>query len=299
MAKRLRREPLWCARVLAHARAEERAASLMEEILGTAPVVYSEPGSDSIELSVYVEASRRPSRWEWSELARKLQALKGLAGRPAWRRVALRDWRHSWKRHFKPLTIGGRLLIRPSWSKRRARPGQAVVVLDPGLSFGTGQHPTTAFCLHEIVRNRLAGKPQSLLDLGTGSGILAIAAAKLGYAPVRALDHDPDCIRVARANARRNRVAHPLVIAAGDVTQLPLPPARRFGVVCANLLAPLLREQAHTIVAHVAPGGCLVVAGILVNEFRAVDDRLRDLHAVRLRARAEATWMSAAYRFPA
>ena len=82
-----------------------------------------------------------------------------------------------------------------------------MVVLDPGLSFGTGQHPTTGFCLEQLAAWRSAGIPQSCLDLGTGSGILAIAAAKLGYAPVKALDVDPDAVRTACANARRNRVS--------------------------------------------------------------------------------------------
>jgi ribosomal protein L11 methyltransferase len=82
-----------------------------------------------------------------------------------------------------------------------------VVILDPGLSFGTGQHPTTSFCLHEIARCRKNGHAaQSFLDIGTGSGILAIAAAKLGYQPVHAFDFDPESVRVARENARKNRV---------------------------------------------------------------------------------------------
>ena len=135
------------------------------------------------------------------------------------------DWAESWKRHFKPIEIGDALLVKPSWSKRRPRKNQAVVILDPGLSFGTGQHPTTAFCLREIVRLKLAKERgrlarefktrhhadepsalQSFLDIGTGSGILAIAAAKLGYQPVHAFDFDAEAVRIARANARANRV---------------------------------------------------------------------------------------------
>src|SRR5204863_8598964 len=92
-------------------------------------------------------------------------------------RLKRRDWAESWKAHFKPIEIGERLLIRPSWSKRAARRGQTVVVLDPGLGFGTGQHATKRFCLEQIVANRADGH-RSFLDLGTGSGILALAAAK-------------------------------------------------------------------------------------------------------------------------
>ncbi len=147
------------------------------------------------------------------------------------------DWAESWKRHFKPIEIRVKarpsaarqsasqppsLLVKPSWSRRRAAKNQAVVILDPGLSFGTGQHPTTAFCLHEIARCRQPGTAQSFLDIGTGSGILAIAAAKLGYAPVQAFDFDPESVRVAGDNARKNRVTGRLKLTRGDLAKLPL-----------------------------------------------------------------------------
>jgi SAM-dependent methyltransferase len=128
-----------------------------------------------------------------------------------------------------------------------------VVVLDPGLSFGTGQHPTTGFCLRELVRRRESGVEQSFLDLGTGSGILAIAAAKMGYTPVVALDFDPDCVRVAQNNARRNRVADRVTVRRGDVSCLSKHPRPRHDVVCANLVAPLLVKEADRIAAQVRP----------------------------------------------
>src|SRR5262249_32881962 len=89
-------------------------------------------------------------------------------------RLRHEDWANSWKRHFKPLEIGRKLLIRPGWSRRKAKRGQAVITLDPGMSFGTGQHPTTEFCLQELARLRDEESEQSFLDVGTGSGILAI-----------------------------------------------------------------------------------------------------------------------------
>src|SRR5439155_23112501 len=113
------------------------------------------------------------------------------------------------------------LLLKPSWSRCRARRGQAVVVLDPGLSFGTGQHPTTRFCLEQIVARRTQDRGQSFLDMGTGSGILAIAAAKLGYHPVAAFDVDAHAVRIARANARKNGVADTLHPRRQDLRQLP------------------------------------------------------------------------------
>src|SRR5262249_31938257 len=155
-------------------------------------------------------------------------------------KVRQEDWAESWKRHFKPIEIGSTLLIRPGWSKRLARKGQATMILDPGLSFGTGQHPTTAFCLEQLVARRVRGQSQSLLDLGTGSGILAIAAAKLGYRPITAIDCDAEAARIARANARRNRVSHRVHFLQKDVAKLPGRPAEKYSMVCANLIAPIL-----------------------------------------------------------
>ena len=131
------------------------------------------------------------------------------------------NWAESWKRHFKPMEIGGALLIKPGWSRRRARPGQRVVVLDPGLSFGTGHHATTAFAWNNWPPAAAPAR-QSFLDMGTGSGILAIAAAKLGYSPVQAFDFDPEAIRVSRANARRETACKNRVRPRRqDLTRLP------------------------------------------------------------------------------
>ena len=113
-------------------------------------------------------------------------------------RIKREDWAESWKKHFKAFEVGRSLLVKPSWIKRLPRAGQAVVVLDPGLSFGTGQHPTTAFCLSEIVRGEKKETSRSFLDIGTGSGILAIAAAKLNFRPVRAFDFDPASVAESR-----------------------------------------------------------------------------------------------------
>src|ERR1019366_8464695 len=146
--------------------------------------------------------------------------------------VSREDWAESWKLHFKPLLIGSALLLKPSWSRRRPGKGQAVVVLDPGLSFGTGRHPTTAFCLRQLVARRRSGESQSCLDIGTGSGILAIAAAKLGYAPVDAFDFDPEAVRIARANARRNGVAARIRFQRRDLTKLPRRSARQYSLIC-------------------------------------------------------------------
>jgi ribosomal protein L11 methyltransferase len=184
------------------------------------------------------------------------------------KRLEAQDWAESWKRHFKPLEIGKHLLVQPSWSRRRPRPNQALVVLDPGLSFGTGQHPTTEFCLHQLVACRPSGRQASLLDLRTGAGILAIAGVKLGYKPVVPIDNDPVAVQTARANAAVNRVTGKLRIQKRDVTRLS--GSQSFDLICANLTAELLQSAASHILGQLNPGGALVLAGILDTQFEDV-----------------------------
>ena len=228
-------------------------------------------------------------------------------------KVRLEDWAESWKRHFKPIEIGSALLIKPSWIKRKPRKNQAVVILDPGLSFGTGQHATTSFCLHQIVA--AVGRPpqilkkskgaalcreaatQSFLDIGTGSGILAIAAVKLGYQPVHAFDFDSEAVRVARANARVNRVGQKLKITRDDVMKLPLHPAQKFDLVCANLISNLLIAERRRIAAQLDRDGTLVLAGILKPEFTQVQKAFEDLGLKLAAAKSEKEWRSGSFCF--
>ncbi len=255
--------------------AEADVADVVERVFGQAPALYTDDETLITEVSVFLDAesglgATRRARLEAG--LRRLQAKGVPLGR--WRLktrlLPHRNWAEAWKRHFKPLPIGTDLLVKPTWSRRRALPGQAEVLLDPGLSFGTGHHPTTAFCLEHVVGCRAPGA--SFLDMGTGSGILAIAAAKLGYSPIEAFDFDPEAVRVAKANAVLNGVRRQVQIQRRDLARLPLRAPRTFDVVCANLLANLLIAQAPRITGRVAAGGTLVLAGILAGEF---DDVVR------------------------
>ena len=161
-------------------------------------------------------------------------------------------------------------LVKPSWIHRKPSRGVHEIILDPGLSFGTGHHATTRFCLEQIATLARQGRSLSLLDLGTGSGILAIGAAKAGLSPIRAVDNDPVAVEVAKANADVNSVARQIQFAKSDVSRLSLTPAKTYGVVCANILAVVLEAHATQIAAQVAPGGSLLAAGILTAQFTAV-----------------------------
>src|SRR6185503_13535169 len=237
----LKRLPLWKISVPVPAETEEAVGELLESVLGTPAVTWRDERTRRTVVSSYVDAPRAWSAEVRAQIEAGLTRIRqcGLTlGRTGIQVTRLRheDWANSWKRHFRAMEFGRALLLKPSWVRRRPRAGQQVVVLDPGLSFGTGQHPTTGFCLEQIVANRSADQQQSLLDIGTGSGILAIAAVKLGYRPVEAYDFDPDAVRVARANARQNAVSRRLTIAQRDLTREPLRSVHKFDMICANLI---------------------------------------------------------------
>ena len=293
----MKSRPFWTISISTTAEAEEAAAELLHGLFNQRTSIYCDAETGEVIVSVYLPERPRHYRAALrAGLARiKRCGLKVGAGSISLRRLRRQNWAESWKRHFKPLQIGAGLLIRPSWTKRRARPGQAEVVLDPGLSFGTGQHPTTAFCLHQLVNCRPQARQASFLDIGTGSGILAIAAAKLGFAPVEAFDFDPDAVRMARANARRNRVLDKVRLYQADLTKVPGRSARDYDLVCANLISPLLMAERERILARLKPGGRLVLAGILKIEFSRIR-RVYEKGGLKLVAsRAEKEWCSGAF----
>jgi ribosomal protein L11 methyltransferase len=171
--------------------------------------------------------------------------------------IADEDWGEAWKKGLGPLAVG-RAFVRPSWVDAPVPPGMAEIVLDPGMAFGTGNHPTTSLCLGALSA-LLDGRPgASVLDVGTGSGLLAIAAAKLGAGRVAANDNDPIAVAVARENAERNGTA--LELSGAPVGEI----GGTFDLVVANILANTLVELAPEIAARVAPGGAVLLAGILV-----------------------------------
>jgi ribosomal protein L11 methyltransferase len=166
------------------------------------------------------------------------------------------DWGEGWKKDFRPLDVG-RVRVRPSWIDEPTPAGKVEVVLDPGMAFGTGSHATTSLCLAAL-SDVLGARPgASLLDVGTGSGLLAIAARKLGAGRVAANDNDPVAVQVARENAALNGVA--LELTLDPVERIP----GTFDVVVANILANVLVELAPPLCAKVAPGGVLLLSGIL------------------------------------
>jgi ribosomal protein L11 methyltransferase len=176
-------------------------------------------------------------------------------------------WADAWRAHFRPLRVGQRLLVAPPWAVPPVADGRVVVVIEPGRAFGTGSHATTRGCLELLERGLAVTSPPRALDVGTGSGILAIAAALLGVPAVVGLDIDPDAIAAAAANAARNGVAERVRVAPIDVASFSGPPAP---LVLANLLGTTLVALAPDLARVCATPGQLVAGGLLVPEAPAV-----------------------------
>lgn len=296
-------KPLWKVSIVTSQEAEDAVGEMMGRMFPGAVSSYFDFETKQSQVTAYIPV--QADRHFRNKLKAGLKDIRdsGLdigVGRITLAKVRPRDWAESWKRHFRPIEIGKELLLRPGWSKKRPKRGQAEIVLDPGLSFGTGHHPTTEYCLSEIVRraNRWTrtGIPkngQSLLDLGTGSGILAIAAAKLGYAPVRAIDNDADAVRIARLNAASNGVN--ISIVRSDVRKIPT--KKRFDFICANLISGLLINERRRIAGQLKRDGILVVAGILKTEFSIVQGSFEELGMKMILAKSQREWRSGSFCF--
>ncbi len=173
------------------------------------------------------------------------------------------DWAHAWKAQYKPLHMGGRLWICPSWCETPERDALNVI-LDPGMAFGTGDHPTTALCLEWLAQRDLHDK--TVLDFGCGSGIVAIAALKLGAREVFAVDIDAQALTVTRENAARNGVAARLRVLPPSA----LPAGFSADIVIANILEGALIELAPALIARVRLGGELALSGLLTEQASGV-----------------------------
>jgi len=173
------------------------------------------------------------------------------------------DWADAWKAHFPVMRIGRRLVIKPTWRRHHAEPDDVVLALDPGMAFGTGLHPTTRLCLVALERLADEGRLANarILDVGCGSGILAIAALRLGGAEALGVDTDPIAIEATTENARRNRLARRIRAREGSLPTNEPP----FDIVTANLIAGVLVRLAPLLRAELSPGGRLVASGIIVD----------------------------------
>ncbi|MCY3977246.1 MAG: 50S ribosomal protein L11 methyltransferase [Chloroflexi bacterium] len=192
---------------------------------------------------------------------------------PDYRALNAEDWAEAWKAHYQPVRIGKRLLIRPQWIAIEPAADDIEVALDPGMAFGTGTHPTTQLCLEAL--ERLLEPAQDVIDLGSGSGILAIAAAKLGARKALALDIDPIAVEATAANAKANGVSGKVIAEQGSL-DIVLGSARRFDLAVVNILARIILQLAEQRLGEIVkPGGTVICSGIIDTQLVEVEEALR------------------------
>jgi ribosomal protein L11 methyltransferase len=213
-------------------------------------------------------------------------------GAPTFTEVRQEDWAEGWKQNFQPFTVGD-LLVRPSWTVADPTHRGPVMELDPGMAFGTGTHATTRLCL-EALANELPRYPEfcSVLDVGTGSGILAIAAAKLGANRVLGCDIEPDACRIALENAELNQVADRIEITDQPLEQL----AKPYQIVLANILAEENIRLAEELIARLAVPGSLILSGILQEKEAAVVAAFASFELTRPEISRQDEWIAVTYR---
>ena len=168
------------------------------------------------------------------------------------------DWSENWKKYYKPFRIGTHLVVRPTWEAYEAAPGDLVIELDPGMAFGTGTHETTSMCMQLLEKHLQEG--MRVMDVGTGSGILAIAAARLGAREVLAIDIDPAAVKVARENIALKHVRDRVRAVEGDLCKSEAMPC---DLAVANIVADAIRMLAAPLTRHLKKGGLLICSGII------------------------------------
>lgn len=169
------------------------------------------------------------------------------------------DWLSKWKEHIEPISISHRLIIKPTWKEVEQKRGRIIVEIDPGMAFGTGSHASTMMCLKAADRLSHVIKRRNVLDVGTGSGILAIAAAKFGAEKAVGFDIDLEALKVARKNVRLNNVSRKVTITAKSLENIK----SKFSVIFANIIAEELVRIAHLLKARIEKKGFLILSGIL------------------------------------
>lgn len=205
------------------------------------------------------------------------------------RYVEEEDWQNAWKEHFDPLRIGQRIVIRPTWRQVDAADSDIVIDLDPGMAFGTGHHPTTRTCIEILERETKPG--DAVLDVGCGSGILSIAAVKLGAASAVGLEIDPVAVRAGEENVRANGLQDRIRVALGTLPS-PLAPAEGFDIVAANISARVVTDLAEHLANATATGGTLVAGGIIQPHVEEVNETLANVGVTVQESIIDGDWVT-------
>ena len=248
------------------------------------------PVPERVTVTTYIPHDNRlEQRYARIDMAVRLVAHVGDVSELRVRVVEEEEWQESWKEHFHVLRVGTRTVIVPTWRTYEPRKNDVVITLDPGMAFGTGHHPTTRMCL-ELLETRVQPGDR-VLDLGCGSGILSIAAAKLGASKVFGLEIDPIAASVVVRNVHENGVQD---IVLTDEASLPHPRAAagEYDLLVANVSAKVITELAEHIVRAVRSGGTLIFSGILDKQQTEVIERMSSLGVQFDEGLTDADWVA-------
>lgn len=258
---------------------QEIVAALLTEVAGCQGFA-----ADATSVRGYLPVDER--------LEATLLRLKEAAARELTIRfVAEEDWANAWKQHFKPQRIGERMVIKPSWEDYTPQPNDLVIEMDPGMAFGTGLHATTRLCLRALETHLKPG--ETLADVGTGSGILAIGGVLLGAPTAVATDIDPLAVRIAQENIDRNHLGDRI-----RAEERALPPEGPFDVVVANILPDVILGMAEELIGATRKGGLLIVSGIIEGRADEVRLGLQERGVTVVETQAEGEWVAILGRCP-
>lgn len=210
------------------------------------------------------------------------------------RELAEQDYATAWKKYYQVLHVGERTVIKPSWLQYTPQENDIVIELDPGMAFGTGLHPTTRLCLAMLEKYVTPGI--EMLDLGTGSGILAIGAAKLGARFVDARDIDSIAVETARKNVVASKLENAIQVSRQSVVAPQDASVKQFELVTANIFADTIAELAPALIGHLKPDGTLIASGILVERAYLVQDAMGALEMKLVDQGQEEDWLVMVYQ---
>jgi ribosomal protein L11 methyltransferase len=270
--------------------------TVIEQMPEEAPGEPSPPLSPSVCIKAYLDADDTALRQRIEEALWHLSQLYPF-GLPRFKELADQDWQTAWRQDYQVQQIGQGIAVVPSWLDYSAESDQVVLTIDPGMAFGTGLHPSTRLCLIGLERLKLAER--SLLDVGAGSGILSIYAAKRDAAPVVALEKDPIAAQVAAENMRANGVASQVEVVCGTLTEAGFaledaqasPFAGPFEVIVINILAEVIAELTPALVAHLTRSGRVLASGIIQDRESVVQSAWADHDLDVVTRRQEGDWV--------
>ena len=206
------------------------------------------------------------------------------------------EWSTAWRKYYKPTPIGHRMVVVPSWEEYEAKEGEIIIDMEPGMAFGTGTHETTRLCAELLEENIKKG--DYLLDVGSGSGILAICASKLGAAKCAACDIDPIAVRTEKENAERNGCDNIDCYVSDLLSDVKNIDGRPFDIVTANIVADIIIRLAPGIGAFIRPDGLFIASGIIDEREAEVDAALKKCGMIKLSAKHEKGWCALLFKKP-